>query len=116
MNTELKRTYKEASDFFTYVKLYAPGFPPRDEMTCQKALSRLFEYLETIEAAEQNTSAKHWLRVCREDLKSAAKLFEEEEHSGGRRAVGFARDHLNNAAQRKSVKPGFLVDEPGFPE
>jgi hypothetical protein len=114
MNTDLKRTYREASDFFTYVKLYAPEFPPADAMSPEKAMSRMFDYLESIETAEQNPSAKQWLRVSHEELKRGARHFAEKQDSDARKAVGSARDYLNNAAQRKSVKPGFLGMEPGF--
>ncbi len=116
MNTQLGALYQEASDFFTYVKLYAPEFPPRDDLTCQKAVSRLYEYVVAIDDLEQNSSAKNWLRVCREVLKSADKLFEDGQHSQGRRALGSARDYLVNAEKRRSMKPTFIVGEAGFAE
>jgi len=116
MNGQLKALYQETSDFLTYVKLYAPDFPARDEMTCEKAVLRLFEYLGMIDELEHNPTAKQWLRVCREQLRTAEKLFEELQPSQGRRTLDSARDYLNNASQRKSMKPTFVVAEPGFAE
>lgn len=113
MNTELKALYQEASDFFTYVKLYAPDFPNRDEMTCEKAITKLFEYLGAIDDSESNSKAKQWLRISGEELKRADRAFGNGEHSQGRRTLGSARDYLNNAAQRKSVRTTFTADENG---
>src|SRR3990172_5562014 len=113
MTDRLPMHYQEAVDFFTYVKLYAPDFPARDGMTCKKAISKLFEYLEEIDEFEQNSTAKQWLRVCRAELKRADKSFDEGEHSKARRTVASARDYLNNAAQRKPMATNFIAGEAG---
>src|SRR3954453_10344352 len=100
MSTQLRNLYREAADFLTYLKLYAPDFPTRDEMTCEKALSRLFDYLVGIEGAERNVAANRWLRIYREELKKAERLFGSGRHSDGRKTLDSAKDYLNKAATK----------------
>ena len=113
MSAELKKLYRDATDFLTFVKLDAPDFSPQDHLTCAGALDRIRRYIDNISHLEESEVALTWLKLCARAVDAAEKLFQKREDSLGRRTLDSARTYLINASGKKCVNPAFIVGNSG---
>jgi hypothetical protein len=116
MSTQLKQLYGEASDFFAYVRGYAPNIPSTGGLTLNSAIDRLFGYVDSLTLQESDQVAKRWLGLCWNEVREAKRHLDNGEVPTARKRLEAAREYLQNADKKKSMQPTIIVGGQGIQE